>query len=246
MRKSRINHFLSISMRWLFCILIACSKKDPSSPNTPLSSEKKLNGVEFKATDNPGLTEDITGLIIGNSLTAKFPSNISLNGLIPTINFSGGAISPANKTPQNFSAPLTYKITAQDGSFIDYIFTCTYRTFSDTTTMIKVRWGVIKDSVTNNNFTYPNGLYPNPGVYFGVPADYCDFRTDGRVYIFENNNSDNSPYQILPDGRISITTFGNYNYECSILYLSSSKMTLFWNLISASGGQYTRTLYLSR
>jgi len=246
MRKSWISHFLPHSMSWLLCILISCSKKDTSSPNTPLSSEKKLNGVEFKVADNPALTEEITGFISGNSLTAKFPSNISLNGLVPTINFSGGSINPANKTPQNFSAPVPYKITAQDGSVIDYIFTCTYRTFSDTTTMIKVRWGVIKDSVTNNNFTYPNGLYPNPGVYFGVPADYFDFSADGRVYIQENNNSDNVPYQILPNGRISITTFGNYNYECSILYLSSSKMTLLWNLTSASGGHYTRTLYLSR
>lgn len=246
MRKSWINHFLLISISLFFCILTSCSKKDTSSPNTPLSSEKKLNGVEFKATDNSGLTEDITGLISGNSLTAKFPSNISLNGLVPTINFSGKSITPANRTPQNFSTPVIYKITAQDGSFLDFTFSCTYRTFFDSTAMIKVRWGVIKDSVTNNNFTYPNGLYPNPGVYIGVPADYFDFRDDGRVYMHENNNSDNAPYQILPNGRISITTFGNYNYECSILHLSSGKMTLFWNLTSASGGQYTRTLYLYR
>lgn len=246
MYKGYLRIISSISVIWLFCILISCSKNNTSTPNTPLSSEKKLNGVEFKAIDNPGLTEDITGVINGNSLTAKFPSNISLNGLVPTINFSGKSITPANKTPQNFSAPVTYKITAQDGSFLDFSFSCTYRTFSDTTAMIKVRWGVIKDSVTNNNFNYPNGLYPNPGVYMGVPADYYEFKNDGRVYMYENNNYDNAPYQILPNGRISFTIFNNYNYEGSILHLSANKMTLFWDLTSANGGRYTRMLYLYR
>ncbi|GEM_PF-3508599 len=246
MDNRRIKYFLAISMSYFFCALISCSKNDNSAPNLPLSSEKKLNGVEFKAADNPGLNENISGSISGNSLTVKFPSNISMNGLVPTINFSGKSISPANKTPQNFSAPVTYKITAEDGSFTEFVFTCSYRTFSDTTSMIKTRWGVIKDSVTNNNFNYPNGLYPNPGVYIGVPADYYDFRDDGRVYMYENNNSDNAPYQILPNGRISLISFGNYNYECSILYLSTTKMTLFWDLTSANGGRYTRTLYLYR
>ena len=234
----------------LFCltsftiIVSACSKGD--DPSTQASSEKKLNSVVFKASDNPGLSEDFTGTITGDTMKIKLPGNISLNGLVPTINFSGASINPANRTPQNFSNPVAYTITAEDGSTSRFGFAVSHRTQGDTVAMITGKWGVIKDSVTNSNFTYPNGLYPNPGVYTGVAADYYDFNTNGRVYIVENNNADNTPYQILPNGRLSFTIFNNYNYESAIEYLSPVRMTLFWNLTSSNGGIYTRKLYLKK
>jgi hypothetical protein len=224
-------------------VIGACSKR---STSTPPSSEKNLNGVTFKAADNAGLAEDFNGTITGDSMKIKMPGNVSLNGLIPTINFAGASISPANRTPQNFTNPVTYTITAQDGSTRNYTFHASYRTHSDTLSMITAKWGVIKDSVTNMNFTYPNGLYPNPGVYFGVSADYYDFNSNGTVYVVENNNSASQPYQVLSNGRISFIIFTNYNYECAIQYLSPTRMTLFWFLTSSNGGQYTRTLYLKK
>ena len=238
--------------RLILCFLVYSSfyftgcSKGGSTPTPPASSEKTINTVVFKASDNAGLQEDIQGPISGDSMKVKFSSNISLTALVPTINFTGASITPANRTPQNFSNQVIYKITAEDGSTKNYGFNCSYRTANDTASMIKVKWGVIKDSVTNSNFTYPNGLYPNPGVYTGVANDYYDFNSNGTVYIFENNNADNTLYQILPNGRISFIIFNNYNYECAIQYLSSTRMTLFWDLYSSNGGHYTRTLYLKK
>lgn len=101
----RIRNLIFIS---LICfVFISCSKGD--SPQQPLSSEKSLTGIVFKASDNPGLQEDITGTITGDSVKVKFPSTISLTSLVPTIDFTGASITPANRTAQNFTTPLIDK-----------------------------------------------------------------------------------------------------------------------------------------
>ena len=229
----------------LFCfILIGCSKND-SPPPPPPSSEKSLNAVVFKAADNPGLQEDITGTIVGDSMKVKLPSSVSLTALVPTIDYTGASITPANRTPQNFTNAVTYKITAQDGSARNYSFNSTYRTFGDTTAMIIAKWSIIKDSVTNINYAFPNNCgSPNSGVYFGIPGDYFEFNANGIVSQFGNNNFSSAPYQILPTARISINSC--FNYECAIQYLTPTRLTLFWAFTSSVGGQYSRTLYLKK
>jgi hypothetical protein len=240
---------LSICFTIIIIAVSSCSK-DRQSP-TPPSSEKKLNSVIFKASDNPGLLEDFICTITSDSIKVKLPGTISLNGLVPTIDFIGASISPANRAPQNFSNPVTYTITAQDGSTSRFGSSISYRTHSDTLTMIIGKWGVITDTVTNSNFNYPGGAYPIPGTYTGVPSDYWDFHTNDTVYIAENNNTGSSPYQVLPNGRISmiIASFNNYNYECAIQQLSSTRMTLSWYLTSNIGGVvgiYTRKCHLKK
>ena len=234
-----IRNLLFIS---LICfVFVSCSKGD--SPQEPPSSEKSLNGVVFKAADNPGLQEDIAGTIIGDSVKVKFPSTISLAALIPTIDFTGASITPANKTPQNFTNPFTYKITAQDGTTKNYGFSSTYRTLNDTVTMILGKWGIIKDSVVNTGYYLQGCGSPNPGVYIGIPTDYCDFNTDGKAYIFGNNHLSTSSYQILP-GKIRFIDCAIT--EPAIQYLSATRLTLHWSYSNSSGGIYTQTLFLKK
>ncbi|HET6225807.1 MAG TPA: hypothetical protein VFF27_05980 [Bacteroidia bacterium] len=234
-----IRNLLFIS---LICfVFISCSKGD--SPQDPPSSEKSLNGVVFKASDNPGLLEDITGTITGDSVKVKFPSTISLTSLVPTIDYAGASITPANRSPQNFTNPISYRITAQDGTISIYGFSSSYRTLNDSVTMILGKWGIIKDSVVNTGYYLQGCGSPNPGVYIGVPADYCDFNADGKAYLFGNNNLSSSPYQILP-GRIRF--IGCAITEPAIQYLSATRLTLYWSYSNSSGGIYTQTLYLKK
>ena len=223
-----------------FSLLIACSKGNSSSPP---SSEKILKEVVFKAADNAGLLEDIMGTISGDSVKVKFPSNISLASLIPTIKFTGASIIPANRTPQNFTNPITYRITAQDGSTRNYWFSSTYRTLNDTVTMILGKWGIIKDSVVNTGFYLQGCGSPVPGVYIGVSADYCDFNADGKAYIFGNNHLSTSSYQILP-GKIRFIDCAIT--EPAIQYLSATRLILYWSYSNSSGGIYTQTLFLKK
>ena len=237
-----IRNLLFVS---LICFVFnSCSKGD--SPHDPPSSEKSLKGVVFKASDNPGLQEDIAGTITGDSVKVKFPSTISLAALIPTIDYAGASITPANKTAQNFTNPVTYRITAQDGSTRSYGFSSTYRTLNDTVTMILGKWGIIKDSVVNTGYNIPGCGYPIPGVYIGVPADYCDFNADGKAYLFGNNNLSSNPYQILP-GRIRFTGgCSTTPAEAAIQYLSATRLTLYWSGSNSSGGMYSQTLFLKK
>ena len=234
----RLIHFLSILCLFYF-VLMGCSKGDSSQPS---SSEKKLNGVVFKAADNPGLQEDITGTIAGDSMKVKFPSTIVLSALVPTIDFTGSSITPTNRTAQNFTNPVTYTISAQDGSTRSYLFNSAYRTFNDTVSMIVTKWGIIKDSSINTGFAFPNCGTPNPGVYIGLPTDYCDFNIDGKVYLYGNNHLATASYQILPGKMVFVDCTTT---EAAIQYLSATRLTLFWSY-SSQTGQYTRTLYLKK
>lgn len=117
-----------------------------------------------------------------------------------------------------------------------------YRIFNDTVSMVLAKWSIIKDSSTNTGFSYPSCGTPMPGIYIGIPGDYCDFNIDGKVYIFGNNHLASAPYQILP-GKIVFFDCGTI--EASIQHLSATRLTLFWSLSNANG-QYTRTLYLKK
>ena len=45
--------------------------------------------------------------------------------LVPTITISSGASINLNNTAQNFSSPVTYTVTAEDGTTQNYIVTVT-------------------------------------------------------------------------------------------------------------------------
>jgi hypothetical protein len=226
--------------------LITCQKNDPATPPI-LLSEKNISEVIFKSADNPSLSADISGLINSDSIKFQFPAGISLNSLTPTISFSGKSITPSNRTPQNFTAPVSYTITAENGTTRTYIFAIAQQK-ADTATLISGHWHVFKDSLSDSdNFSGPDG-HPTPGVYYGTSLDYYDFGTNGIVSIRENNVTGTSPYQILSNSKLSISVFDVYGYA-TIETLTANSATVFWSkkVYSASdSAYYFRKLFLSK
>ena len=149
-----------------FLAIIGCNKEDHSVK----SSEKSISNVTFKKSDNPGLSTDIEGVVTSDSIKFDIPQNTSITSLIPTIEFKGQKIEPANRTAQDFTNGIRYKITAEDGSTNNYFFRVA-RISSDTSVLILGNWKVIKDSVVNNNWINPAG-----GVSI-VPRPYCMLHT---------------------------------------------------------------------
>jgi len=103
------------------CILAlgfsSCSK------DGDLLSQKQITSFVFLQTNNP-ITTNVTGLIDESekTITAFMPEGTSLNGLFPTIALSEGAtVSPS--VEQDFSNPIAYTVTAQDGSTTTYTAT---------------------------------------------------------------------------------------------------------------------------
>jgi hypothetical protein len=72
-----------------------------------LSSEKDITSFRILGVD---------GVVNGSSITLTLPFGTNLTALVPTIVHSGASITPASGVAQNFTTPVQYTVTAQDGS----------------------------------------------------------------------------------------------------------------------------------
>jgi hypothetical protein len=69
---------------------------------------------------------ELEGVISGQTITVTVPYGTDLTSLTPVIEFTGKSISPASGTAQDFSNPVTYRVTADDGSVRDYTVTAQF------------------------------------------------------------------------------------------------------------------------
>ena len=93
--------------------------------SAPKSSSKDLLSFSFS---NPA----INGVISGSNISLTVPAGTNVTVLIPTFTNSAlstvkvGAISQiSGTTPNNFTTPVTYSVTAEDGTSKNYIVTVT-------------------------------------------------------------------------------------------------------------------------
>jgi hypothetical protein len=221
--------------------LISCKKSDTS---TPLSSEKTILSVIFKSSDNPGISSDVTASISFDSIHIEFPAGISLASLVPTINFSGKRINPANKTAQDFTKPVTYIVTAEDGTTRTYTFSARLE-LSDTASLLLGKWYVIKDSISSVNFAFSNGDIPISGVINGTTQDYYEFYSNQTLYISENHITGISHYQFLPNNQMYFDVWALMG-NATVLVLTSTKASFSWSKTNSFGGHYFRRVDLKR
>ncbi len=81
------------------------------------SSAKEISSFAFEASKNSGLTADAAGTITDTSIAVTLPSGTAVTSLTPTIAVSADAsVSPASGEAKDFTSPVTYTVTAQDGS----------------------------------------------------------------------------------------------------------------------------------
>ncbi len=127
MRKRTIPSFVTFFITVLLLAGISCSEND--APATPKSSEAKLISFDFKATSNTGLLQDVSGVVdeSAKTVTVTLPPFTSLNNLIATFSISsksscrvGTTIQQNGTTVNNFTSPVSYTITAEDGSVQTY------------------------------------------------------------------------------------------------------------------------------
>lgn len=97
------QHFLLLISLLLLGWLTSC-KKEPQ-----LSSQSSILSFSFA-------TPPATGTITGSNIAVSVPFGTDLTSLVPTISISEKAtISPASGLARNFSSPVTYIVTAEDG-----------------------------------------------------------------------------------------------------------------------------------
>jgi len=111
----------NLKLLYLFVILLAfaCSEDDD-----PKSSAKTITSFKFSA-----LSPEVEGKITEDAKTIELtvPKGTSLTALVPTIVFSEKAtVSPTSGTAKDFTNPVPYTVTAEDGSAQVYVVTVKY------------------------------------------------------------------------------------------------------------------------
>jgi outer membrane protein assembly factor BamB len=106
-----------------FNLFGACSKKDdPVPPPPPPDATKEITSFTLiQAGSIPLNPNDISVVFKNDSILVGVPVGIDLTQLKPNIAFKGVTLMPSGGDVQNFSAPVTYTVTAEDGSTRKYV-----------------------------------------------------------------------------------------------------------------------------
>ena len=114
---------------------------------SPLSGTKTITAFGFT---NPAATGVITEST--HSIAVTVPGGTDLTSLAPTITHTGASVFPASGTPQDFTNPVVYTVTAEDSSTQTYTVTVSapYRL---PTTAIDVSLGA-KGVLVNGSYAY--------------------------------------------------------------------------------------------
>lgn len=103
--------FLAILLFTGGLLFSSCEKEDE------LSSKKDILAFVFEVNKNPVLEHNIIGKITDTDIIAEVPFGTSTKTLTPSIEISAGAtIGPAGNVATDFSSPVSYTVTAEDGS----------------------------------------------------------------------------------------------------------------------------------
>lgn len=99
----------------------SCGSDDDTPPAPVLSDDADILTFSFQ-----GLQPAVTGQISGTNITATVPYNVDVTALVPTLTISPEAsLQPATGVAQNFTNPVTYTVTAEDGTTKVYTVTVT-------------------------------------------------------------------------------------------------------------------------
>lgn len=114
-------------LMFLAFLLLACSKNDDDA-NYVKSGLSRVENFSLLVINNPTLPYDIYATVnhTEKTIVASVPFGTPLNGLTPTVSVSDKAtmVSPQQGT-LDFTGPVVYTITAEDGTQSSYIATIT-------------------------------------------------------------------------------------------------------------------------
>jgi hypothetical protein len=98
----------------------------------PAWSAKELTSFALLDASNAALSVDVTGSIIGTQVRLVVPGGTNRTALVATFAHSGASVSvgattqTSGVTPNDFTNPVTYVVTAENGSTHSYVVTVAY------------------------------------------------------------------------------------------------------------------------
>jgi len=124
---------IKLSCQFMLVVLLAvfasCSSdsEDPT-PNPPATKSGAKSILSFKFS---AFSPEVGGIFVEaeKKITLTVPNGTDVTALVPTITVSEKAtISPATAVAQNFTSPVEYTVTAEDGTTQKYTVTVTVST----------------------------------------------------------------------------------------------------------------------
>ena len=215
--------YTNFTMLLLVLFAIGCSKDEDETSVVAESSAKQLTSFVFNAADNPAFDANLTSTIdeSAKTISASVPFGTTISALVPSLTISAKAsVSPSGA--QNFTSPVTYTVTAEDGSTIAYRASVTIMP-SDAKQLIAFEFnaenneGIDEDISAEINeedktvaVLVPNGtdvtkLTPSIVVSAGAtytPEDESDF-TEAVVYKVEAQDKSVVEYTVTVEVSIS-------------------------------------------
>jgi uncharacterized protein YjdB len=123
------------------------------------SSAKAITAFHLFAESEPVGIGVIDEEANPKTITVTVPYGTDVTSLVPTIEHTGVSTSPASGTPQDFTNPVTYTVTAADGSTAEYEVTVTIASNSEASlTSLAVNPGTI--AFAPGTYIYDNVVVP--------------------------------------------------------------------------------------
>ena len=108
----------------LLSVIPSCKKKEKIADE---KESTKLNSFKIEAKNNAGFIEnDLTCKIVDNQIDLSIPTGVNYSSLIATFAIEGstvtidGVVQHSGITTNDFSKPITYTITATNGTSVTY------------------------------------------------------------------------------------------------------------------------------
>ena len=184
------------------------------------SNKKRILSFRFNALDLDATIDEST-----KEITATVPMGTDVSALVPTITISDGAsIDPVSDVAIDFTQPVTYTVTAEDGSQTSYLVIVTVDMPENPFLGV---WGVEKIDYYNIDYagnpimsslvTYDYDPYDlGNGIQLVFREDKTgEMRDSSRDTIWIDEN-----YIVCPDTTIVTTYTYSFDFEASVLYMN--------------------------
>jgi len=131
-------------------------------------------------------TNDITSFIINGNTAAisdytinfEFLEGTKVDKLTPTISHNGVSIFPANNTAQDFTEPVTYTVTAGDGTTQEWQVIIDFKPIPESDSKFITTWKTDNPGASEDNqITIPTF----PGEFYNYSVDWGDGTSDTGV-----------------------------------------------------------------
>jgi hypothetical protein len=178
-----------VALLLVFAGFISCNPEDLQNPDNPTG--KSILQFSFKKELNTNLKEDVAATISGTNIAVSLPYGTAVTALKPSITFFAKSVSPAPETAQDFTNPVKYTVTANDGS--TQIYTVTVKILA------QEYGGTLK---IGNETISLNNLVPKYSAYYLSQGNYnlSFYDSDGNQILLVQLNGVN-------DGKVvDITT----------------------------------------